>query len=275
MKRLLPFLIALLAALVTQITHEGTHAVAMQTVASGVEVIQLFAVKGNPIIDRNDQLIVSGSAAIVNIIVGVAAVGLFYLPWVRQRALLRLFVMFLAAYMLQTGFGYFMIDALFYAPDADFFPDWQYVIHMLGGGWNVRLPLLIVGVLGLLGVFFWLPPAALRFVSDPTVRATRIQEMLALTMIPYIAVNALITALAFSHPLGGMGVVLAIFQYWFGYIALFWAFFIGGHWTEVKTPFADATLLPQARFPLAWAGGLAVLLAVTAWLAVGVRFTAG
>ncbi|MFQ3647029.1 MAG: hypothetical protein SNJ54_09425 [Anaerolineae bacterium] len=96
-------------------------------------------------------MVISGSAAIVNIVLGLIAVAVFHGLAQANRPYTRLLIMYLAAYNLMTGFGYFFVDALFYAPDAPFFPDWQYVIHILGGGWDVRLPLLIIGTVGLLG----------------------------------------------------------------------------------------------------------------------------
>jgi hypothetical protein len=271
---IIPVLLALVAALITQIAHEATHAIAMLVVGNGVQVMQLFAVAGVPVVDETAQMVISGSAAVLNIIVGMLAGLAFYLPAARAAARVRLLLLYLAAYMLMTGFGYFMIDALFYAPDAPFFPDWQQVIHILGGGWEVRAPLLIIGVVGLLGLFFWLPNAALRFVSDPTDKAARGREMLALTLVPYIAVNVIFTLLSLLHPLGVQGVVLAVFQYWFGYIALFWAYFIGGMWTEVKQPYGDASALPAPVLPV-WLIGLAVMWAVIAFVMLpGIRFSA-
>lgn len=270
-KALVTVLLAFVAVLITQITHEMTHAVAMWLVGTGVETIQLFAVQGRPVTDTNAQMIISGSAAILNIVIGLLCVVLFYTV-TRRKTLARLLTLYLAGYMLMTGFGYFMIDALFYAPDAPFFPDWQYVIHLLGGGWEVRLPLLVIGVVGLLGVFFWLPNAALRFVTMPTDKAVRVREMLLLTLVPYVVVNVALTALSISHPLGIQGVVLAVFQYWFGYIALFWAFFIGGQWTNVKADFKDATAIAHPVIPV-WLMASAALWAVVAFVMVpGISF---
>lgn len=265
-KALVIVLLAFVAVLITQITHEMTHAVAMWLVGTGVEAIQLFAVQGNPVTDPNAQMIISGSAAIFNVVVGLLCVVLFYTV-ARRNTLARLLTLYLAGYMLMTGFGYFMVDALFYAPDAPFFPDWQYVIHLLGGGWDVRLPLLLIGVVGLLGVFFWLPNAALRFVTTPTDKAVRVREMLLLTLVPYVVVNVVLTVLSISHPLGIQGVVLAVFQYWFGYIALFWAFFIGGQWTNVKADFKDATAIAHPVLPV-WLMASAALWAVLAFIMV-------
>jgi uncharacterized membrane protein len=264
-KALIFVLVALTAALMSQIVHEMTHALAMWTVGNGVEVIQLFAVKGVPVVDEGAQLVVSGSAAIVNVVFGIVAVVVFHSGLVRDKVWARLLTMYIAAYMLMTGFGYFFVDALFYAPDAPFFPDWQYVIHTLGGGWEVRLPLLVVGTVGSLGVFFWLPNSALRFVSAPTEKDVRQREMLLLALVPYLAVNGILTVLGFSHPLGVQGVVTVIFQYWFGYIALFWAYFIGGMWTDVKANFADASVIPAPTLPL-WLMGLAAMWGAIAFL---------
>lgn len=256
-------LVALTAAAMTQIIHEATHALAMVLVGTGVDRMQLYAVLGNPVIDENASRLIAGSAAILNILIGLVAVLAFYT--LRDRFFVRLFSLYAASYMLMAGFGYLFIDSLFYNPEADFFPDWQYVIHSFGGGWEVRLPLLIVGTVGLLGVFFWLPNAALRFVTDPTDKAVRQREMFRLTMLPYLLVNLTFTVLGFTHPLGAAAIGLIIFPYWFGYVALFWAFFIGGLWTDVKAPYADAVQPLRAALPL-WMIGQAALWGVIGFI---------
>ncbi len=263
-------LIALTAALMTQVIHEATHALAMALVGSGVERMQLYAVLGNPVTDTNAGLIIAGSAALLNIIIGLECVLLYYL--VRRAFFLRLLLMYLAAYMLMAGFGYLFVDSLFYAPDAPYHPDWQFVIHTLGGGWEVRIPIFVIGVVGLLGLFFWLPTAALRFVSDPTEKQTRQREMLRLTLLPYIVINLIFTLLGVTHPLGAQGIVFIIFPYWFGYIALFWAFFIGGLWTDVKAHYTDAARLTAPALPM-WMMGLAAMWVIIGFvMLVGVDF---
>lgn len=262
---------ALFAAFVTQISHELTHAIAMLIAGTGVNTFQLFGVLGNPVVDTNAQLVISGSAAVVNVVIGILAGVIATSGVLRGVGALRLFVVYLAAYQLMTGFGYFFIDALLYAPDAPFFPDWQRVIHELGGGWDIRLPLLLVGTGGLLIIFFWLPPMLLRFVSDPTDKATRGREMFTLAMLPYLIVNGVLMVLAFSHPLGVQGVVTVAMQYWMGYIPLFWAYFIGGMWTDVSSSYKDASQL-STRLP-AWliTGATAIGLIAIATLP-GIRF---
>jgi hypothetical protein len=262
--------VVLTAALMTQIIHEATHALAMVFVGTGVDRMQLYAVLGNPVTDMHAQRIIAGSAALVNIAIGLVAVVLFYR--MKSAYYTRLLLMYLAAYMLMAGFGYLFVDALFYAPDATFHPDWQFVIHSLGGGWEVRLPILAIGVLGLLAVFFWLPNAALRFVSDPVDKQIRQRELLRLTLLPYIVVNLLFTLFGLTHPLGAEALGLIIFPYWFGYVGLFWAFFIGGMWTDVKARFADAARLTTSGLPL-WVMGVAALWIVAgAVLLVGLEF---
>jgi hypothetical protein len=271
---LLILVAALAAALMSQIIHELTHAVAMWTVGNGVNTLQLFAVLPNPVADVNAQLIIAGSAAIVNIVLGGLALLFFHLPNSGRPVTLRLLVMYTAAYMLLAGFGYLMIGALFYDRQAEFFPDWMFVVHALGGGWEVRLPILLIGVIGLFGVFFWLPSAALRFIEKPLEKAPRVRGMFALTMLPYLVINLLLTLLSLSHPLGTLGVVISVFAYWFGNIGFFWAYFIGGMWMDVKKPYVDATVLAAPALPL-WLIGLAGMWAVIAFLMLpGIRFGA-
>jgi hypothetical protein len=258
----------------SQVIHELTHAVAMWIVGNGVNTLHLFAVLPNPVADVNAQLIIAGSAAIVNIVLGGLALLFFHLPNARRPVTLRLLLMYTAAYMLLAGFGYLMIGPLFYNPQAEFFPDWMFVVHALGGGWEVRLPILLIGVIGLFGVFFWLPSAALRFIEKPLEKAPRLRGMFALTMLPYIAINLLLTLLSLSHPLGTLGVVISVFAYWFGNIGFFWAYFIGGMWMDVKKPYVDATVLAAPALPL-WLIGLAGMWAVIAFLMLpGIRFGA-
>ncbi|MFQ3647028.1 MAG: hypothetical protein SNJ54_09430 [Anaerolineae bacterium] len=114
-------------------------------------------------------------------------------------------------------------------------------------------------------MFFWLPNAALRFVTAPTQKPVRAAEILGLTLVPYVAVNVILTILGLSHPLGIQGVVTVIFQYWFGYIALFWAYFIGGLWTDVKQMPGDASAIPSPALPV-WIIGTAAMWGVIAFM---------
>lgn len=86
-----------------------------------------------------------------------------------------------------------------------------------------------------------------------------------MTLVPYVAVNVILTILGLSHPLGIQGVVTVIFQYWFGYIALFWAYFIGGLWTDVKQMPGDASAIPSPALPV-WIIGTAAMWGVIAFM---------
>ncbi len=246
--------IALVALLLTQIGHEGVHAISGVLLGEELRVFNLFAVD---FIDFNAipedvLLIVAGSAAAVNILVGIACVLLFRTSWAKTNPSLRLFIMYLGAYNLFTGFGYLFMDPLLYNPDAASYGDWRQIIHILGGGWEVRLPILLVGALGILFGFYWLANSVNQFGEGMTDPKQRVRLNLPLLIVPYVVINVLFTVLSFWHPLGADGVIITIFQYWLGYIGFFWAFFIASIWTEIKEPIRGSSMLP-GRVLVAWA----------------------
>lgn len=237
---------AVLGALVAQVLHEACHGVAAVLVGGQWRAFNLFAVDWGPeTLEDARKLAIEASPALLNILSGLLAVFLFGRVWVRQRPMAGLFLMYTAGYSMLMGFGYLFVDPLFYQPGGESLGDWKKVIDMLGGSWAVRLPLLLVGVGGVLWTFFWLAWAALRFASDATDKVERRQVALPLLLVPYLAINVLFTVLSLWHPLGAEGIFVVAFQYWFGYSGFFWAFFLAGYWLDVKAPLADTRPLPQ------------------------------
>lgn len=260
---------ALLGALGAQVFHEACHGIVAVLVGAEWQAFNLFAVlwgfPGMP--NETGALIVEASPALLNILTGFLAVWLFGRAIKRKRVMPALFWMYFAGYSLFMGFGYLLVDPLFYQPGSQQVGDWQKVVEALGGSWAVRIPILLVGAGGMLWGFFWLARAVLRFVTDATDKAERVRVSLPLMLIPYLAVNVLFTILSFWHPLGSDGVFIIAFQYWFGYVGFFWAFFLAAYWLDVNKPLSNPVALPEGSQPVWWiAAGLTFILAVAVLL---------
>lgn len=257
---------ALLAALVEQVLHEVTHGVAALLVGARWVALNLFASHHDWAGPSSPwrEAVIAGSAAIVNIATGLAAVALFRRPWT-GRPLTRLLLLHFGAYSVFSGFGYLMVDALFYRPGEEL-GDWQKVVSVLGGSWAARVPLFAIGAAGVVWGFFWLAWGSLRFVGDAdvTVKDNRVRIALPLLMMPYVVVNAVFTLLALGHPMGGTGLVVVVFKNWFGFVGFFWAFFLASFWITVRGPMPETTRLPD-RVAWRWVVTTAAIFA----LAVG------
>lgn len=260
---------ALLGALAAQVLHEACHGIAAVLVGAQWQAFNLFAVlwawPGAP--NETGMLIIEASPALLNILTGCLAVWLYGRAMKQKRAMPALFWMYFAGYSLFMGFGYLFVDPLFYRPGAEQVGDWQKVVAALGGSWAVRIPILLVGVGGVLWGFFWLARAALRFAADATDKAERVQVALPLLLLPYLVINVLFTILSFCHPLGADGILITVFQYWFGYVGFFWAFFLAAYWLDVNKPLPDPVAPPEAPQTAWWiAAGLTFALAVAVLL---------
>lgn len=235
---------ALLAALAAQLLHELMHGVAAALVGNDWQAFNLFAIlwdwRGAP--DTTRAFIIEANPALVNIATGLLAVWLF--KRTAARPMLRLFLMYFAGYSLFMGFGYLMTDPLFYDPAGAQLGDWKKVVDMFGGSWAIRLPLIIIGASGVLFGFFWLARSAMRFTPDATDKAQRVHIALPLLLAPYLILNVFFTVLALWHPMGPDGIFIIVFQYWFGYVGFFWAFFLAAYWLNFPKTYPDASTLP-------------------------------
>ena len=265
--------LALLAALVIQVLHEATHGVAAVLVGARWRALNLFASDHAwpGAASESGEYVIAGSASIVNIVVGLACVVLFRRPALVARPLARLFVLYLGAFSLFTGFGYLLFDALFYAPGADL-GDWRRIVSMLGGGWEVRIPLIAIGAVGVLFGFLWLAYSALKFDPRSNEPAHRAALAFAVLLVPYLVVNAVFTVLSFAHPLGIDGTVLTVLQYWLGNIGFFWGFFLASYWLTMKAPPADPSPLPAVTNPRAIALAAVIFIVTVAVLLPTVTF---
>ena len=236
---------AFLAALTAQLLHEFMHGAAAALVGNDWQAFNLFAVlwawQGAP--DTTRALIIEANPALINLITGLLAVWLF--KRTATRPMLRLYLMYFAGYSLFMGFGYLLTDPLFYDPASAQLGDWKKVIDLFGGSWAIRLPLIALGAGGVLLGFFWLARSAMRFATDATDKAQRASTARRLLLLPYLIVNGLFTIMAFWHPVGPDGIFIIVFQYWFGYVGLFWAFFLAAYWLKFETPYRDVSALPD------------------------------
>lgn len=239
---------ALLGVLAVQIMHEACHGVAAVLIGAKWQAFNLFAVQWEWLGAANvtGALVIEASPALLNIVTGLIAALLFGQMWARRRPMLRLFLMYFAGYAVFMGFGYLFVDPLLYEPGGEHLGDWKKVVDMLGGSWGVRIPILVVGAVGVVWGFFWLARAAWRFMTDVTDRAERVRVALPLLLLPYLVLNVVFTILSLWHPLGSDGIFIVAFQYWFGYVGFFWAFFLSAYWLDVKAPVQDASPLPPA-----------------------------
>lgn len=256
--------IAIIAALTAQVLHEACHAIAVVLVGARLKAYSpLFAVDHDWVGEVNTlgNLIIASNAALFNILTAIIAIMLFSRPLIMRRPMLRLFLLFFGAYSLFSGFGYLMVDPLFYQPGGENLGDWKQVVEFFGGGWAIRILISVVGAAGVLWGFFWLARSTLQFGEGMTEQTRRIRLVLPLLIVPYVVVNVIFTILSFWHPLGPDGVFITVLQFWFGYIGFFWAFFIASYWTEVNTAPPNITTLPaQIKWP--WVISTVAILAV-------------
>lgn len=254
--------VGLLASLLQQVLHESTHGVTALLVGKRWELLHLFASGSSwaGAADARADAVVAGSAALLDILVAAICIILFYRRFAVERPMLRLFLLYLGAFSLFSGFGYLMVDALFFDASDPGPGDWKRVIQVLGGGWGIRLPVLLIGAAGSLAGFFWLPYSTLRLTAPPLDRPTRVRLAFALLMAPYLATSALFTVLALWHPLGAEGTLLVALKYWFGDVGFFWGFFIAGYWANVRRPPPRPSPLP-ARPARGW-----LIASVAGWL---------
>lgn len=252
-------------ALAVQVLHESCHALAAVLVGAQLKAFNLFAVlwEWRGAASTPGALIIEANPALVNIATGLVAAFLFQRGYARRRPMLNLFLMYFAGYSVFMGFGYLLVDPLFYQPGGESLGDWKKVIDMLGGSWAVRIPILLVGAAGVLWGFFWLARAALRFARNATDSAERVRVALPLLLVPYLSIALFFSVLSLWNPMGAAGIFVVTFQYWFGTIGFFWAFFLAAYWLDVKTPNADPLPLPEKLSrPWAIAAACAALVAI-------------
>jgi hypothetical protein len=173
-----------------------------------------------------------------------------------------LFLYYLTAYNLFAGFGYLFTDPLFYQPGGENLGDWKKIVDMLGGGWNVRLPISLIGAAGVLWGFFWVARNAHAFIPDD--QPERFRYALLLLLLPYLVNNAIFITLAVVGGLPPEVVPIVAIQYIFGYFGIGWGAFMAGLWIPAPAGL-ERSALPDS-IPWGWVASSLVLLAIAAFV---------
>ena len=254
--------IAFVAVSIEQIVHESTHGILATLLGARWTELNLFYVEHSwvGVLSANPPLlatgIIAGGAAIVNIILALISMVFFKKT---GSPTLRLFWFFMAAFNLFAGFGYLFIDPLFYQPDGTNLGDWKRIVGLLGGGWNVRLPIILIGAAGVLWGFFWVGRNAHAFL--PEAQPARFHTALRLLLVPYIVICLIFTILAYAGPIREIAPITAI-KYWFGFFGVGWGAFMSGLWIQAMAGLKRSELPGSIQWAWVAASTLLLLIAI-------------
>lgn len=248
-------LLTIVALAASQLVHELAHAGAGLVVGAETVLVSLFAAYIEPAgLSEGALVAVAVAAPAVNVLVGVAAWGASRAvagraPWWSVTLLL------IAAFSLLMGFGYAMVDPVFYQPGAP--GDFAVLLDAVNGSVAWRIGLFAVGSAGWVATMFALATELWRF-QHPAVRRTGLG--MALLLLPYLlAVALMVPAAGWLHPLGSDGAIIIALQYVFGMSALVWSFFLSTRWLSYRSA-------PQ---PIVLPAGLDLGVGVAAILGLG------
>lgn len=267
-------MVAFAALVAEQILHEAVHGFTALLVGARWEALNFFASysswPGGSDPGFWQTSAIPGAAALVNILCAFVCILLFESFRMNSRPFLRLFVFFFGAYSLFSGFGYLFFDPLFAGSQS--IGDWARVVMMLGGGWEIRIPITLVGAAGTIYGYFWMGKAAQQFIAADTPRPEFLRAGRRLCLWPYIIINLVFSVLAIWHPVGLAGIVASLLKLWFGFIGFFWAFMIRFVWMKPAGPFEVITPVPAA-LNTQWAVTTAlILVAVCIIFLPGIQF---
>ena len=224
--------ISFIAVFIKQVGHESAHGILATIVGAKWTQLNLFFVDSIWVGELNQlgEGILTGGAAIVNIIVALVCASLFKRGSIASHPTLRLFLFYLTAYNLFAGFGYLFTDPLFYQPGGENLGDWKKIVAMLGGDWAARIPISLIGAAGTLWGFFWVARNAHAFI--PSEKPGRFQFALLLLLVPYIVNDVIFITLSAVGPLPPEVVPVVSIQYIFGYFGIGWGAFMSGLWIQ-------------------------------------------
>lgn len=253
--------ISFAAIFIKQVGHESAHGILATLVGAKWTQLNLFFADstwiGEP--DQLGEGILTGGAAIVNIVIALIAMTMFAKKSAASNGTLRLFLFYLTAYNLFAGFGYLLTDPLFYQPGGENLGDWKKIVDMLGGGWNVRLPISLIGAVGVLWGFFWVARNAHAFI--PAEKPARFHYALLLLLLPYIVNNLLFITASTIGPLPPEIVPIVFIQYIFGYFGIGWGAFMSGLWVQAPTGLERSEVPESIQW--GWITSSVILLAIS------------
>jgi hypothetical protein len=244
-------LVAFVSLFLEQIMHEVSHGLTASAVGARWEKLYFWAADWDwPTGEVSEHgwrsAAIAASGALLNLFVALVCILLFNRVG-SEQGFLRLFLFFLGAYSLFSAFGYFFFDPIFARPDSP--GDLATIVMLLGGGWLVRVPLILIGAAGTLYGYFWMGEAAMQFTTSAV--ESKITVGFILCVLPYLTNNLIFSLLAWFHPLGKNGFVATILKLWCGFLGFILAFMINFVWSEPSGSYLNETLMPQ-QLSRAW-----------------------
>ena len=171
-------------------------------------------------------MVAGGSASIINVIIGIVLAVI--LVKAKLKPMARLLMTQLMGAQAVQGVGYFMIGGLFGAGDWGnvyrALADWPGLVSAL------RIGLSVLGVAGILGLFFFLNYLSYYFIEDKDSKAERMHVAVGLHLLPLIVGFSLGMICSFMSPMAGTG-ALSIGEsvlFSFMWIPFFWGFMFTG-----------------------------------------------
>ena len=171
-------------------------------------------------------MVAGGSASIINVIIGIVLAVI--LVKAKLKPMARLLMTQLMGAQAVQGVGYFMIGGLFGAGDWGnvyrALADWPGLVSAL------RIGLSVLGVAGILGLFFFLNYLSYYFIEDKDSKAERMHVAVGLHLLPLIVGFSLGMICSFMSPMAGTG-ALSIGEsvlFSFMWVPFFWGFMFTG-----------------------------------------------
>ena len=205
-------------------------------------------------------MVAGGSASIINVIIGIVLA--IILVRARLKPLIRLFLTQLMGAQVVQGIGYFMIGGLFGAGD------WGNVYRALTEYPSLvsalRISLSVLGVTGILGLFFFLNYLSYYFIKDKDNKAERMHVAVGLHLLPFIVGFSLGLICSYLSPMANTG-ALNIWEsilFNFMWIPFFWGFMFTGVMKTLppKTSRFLYKLPPKPNWVLFAAGAILILI---------------